>query len=224
MSIKNVDNFSHKNFPPERKQFIKYVGVLIDERLSWKTNIDFLCNKICRMVVIFKLRHCLPTHVLITMSRSMIHPLLLYGISIWGQASKLLINILLVLQKRALRSIFFKKITESAIPLLIENNILPVTLFYLESISHLMIDVVNNNAPLHIQDMFISLNAVHTYNTRSRTSENLFRKFSRLEIQFKKRIFSRVGVNIWNKIPEDTRKLSKFCFKNQLETITTQQA
>ena len=89
------------------------------------------------------------------------------GISIWGQASKLLINKLLVLQKRALRLIFFKEITESAMPLFIENNILPVTLLYLESLSHLMFDVIDNNAPIHIQDMFISLGAVHTYNTRS---------------------------------------------------------
>ena len=151
------------------------------------------------------------------MYRSMIHPLLLFGISIWGQASKLLINKLLVLQKRALMSIFFKKITESAIPLLIEDNILPVTLLYLESTSHLMFDVVNNNAPIHIQDMFINQDAVHTYNTRSRISKHLFCKFSRLEIQ--KRSFSQVGVNIWNKIPENLRKLSKFCFKNQLKTI-----
>ena len=147
----------------------------------------------------------------------MIYPLLLYGIIIWGQASKLLINKLLVLQKRALRSIFFKNITESAIPLFIENNILLVTLLYLESISHLMFDVINNNALVHIQDMFINPDAVHTYNTRSRTSKNLFCKFSRLEIQ--KRSFSRVGVNMWNKIPEDLRELSKFSFKNQLKAI-----
>ena len=80
-----------------------------------------------------------------------------------------------------------------------------------------MFDVIDNNAPIHIQDMFISLGAVHTYNTRSWTSKNLFCKFSRLEIQ--KRCFSRVGVNMWNKIPEDLRELSKFCFKNQLKII-----
>ena len=65
--------------------------------------------------------------------------------------------------------------------------------------------------------MFINLDAVHTYNTRSRTSKNLFCKFSRLKIQ--KRSFSRVGVNMWNKIPEDLRELSKFCFKNQLKIV-----
>ena len=145
----------------------------------------------------------------------MIHPLLLYGISIWRQANKLLINKLLVLQKRVPRSTFFKKITESAKPLFIEKNILPVTLLYLESILHLMFDVINNNAPVHIQDMFINPDAVHTHNTRSRTSKNLFCKFSRLEIQ--KCSFSRVGVNMWNKIPEDLRKLSKFCFKINLK-------
>ena len=33
------------------------------------------------------------------------------------------------------------------------------------------------------------------------------------------RSFLRVEVNIWNKIPEDLRKLSKSCFKNKLKTI-----
>ena len=217
MSIKIFDHSSHKTLLLERKQFIKYLGVLIHEHLSWKTHIDSLCNKISGIVgVISKLRHYLPTRVLLTMYRSMIHPLLLYGISIWGQASKLLINKLLVRQKRALRSIFFKKITESAIPLFIENNILPVTLLYLESISHLMFDVINNNGPIHVQDMFINLDAVHTYSTRSRTSKDLFCKFLRLEIQ--KRSFSWVetcGI----KFQKIWRELSKFCFKNQLKTI-----
>ena len=176
------DHSSNKNLPLKRKQFIKYLGVLIDEHLSWKTHRDSLCNKISRIVgVISKLRHYLPTRVLLTMYRSMIHPLLLYGIIIWGQASKLLINKLLVLQKRALRSIFFKNITESAIPLFIENNILLVTLLYLESILHLMFDVINNNALVHIQDMFISPDAVHTYNTRSRTSKTFSVSFQDLK-------------------------------------------
>ena len=91
-----------------------------------------------------------------------------------------------------------------------------MTLLNLESISYLMFDVINNNAPVHIQDMFINIDSVHTYNTRSRTAKNLFCKFSRLEIQ--KRSFSQFGVNMWNKIPEDLKELSKFCFKNQLQT------
>ena len=65
--------------------------------------------------------------------------------------------------------------------------------------------------------MFINLDAVHTDNTdntRSPTSKNLFCEFS-----IQERSFLRVEVNIWNKIPEDLRKLSKSCFKNKLKTI-----
>ena len=76
MSIKIFNHSSHKNLPLERKQLIKYLGVLINEHLSWKTHIDSLCNKISRIVgVISKLRHYLPTRVLLTMYRSMTHPL-----------------------------------------------------------------------------------------------------------------------------------------------------
>ena len=44
-----------------------------------------------------------------------------------------------------------------------------------------MFDVANNNALLHIQDMFRNIDAVHTYNSGSRTSKNLFCKFQGLK-------------------------------------------
>ena len=78
-----------------------------------------------------------------------------------------------------------------------------------------MFDVAGNTAPLHIQNMFVKLDEIHSYNTRSRSAKRLFCKFSRLEIQ--KRSFSRVGVNLWNKIPEHLRNSTKHSFKKEFK-------
>ena len=124
---------------------------------------------------------------------------------------------LFILQKRALRLIFFKKPTDSAIPLFIENNILPVTMLYYESIAHLMHDISIGRAPSKIAKMFVKVGDVHSHNTRSHTAGKLYTKFSRLELQ--KRSFSRIGVALWNKIPNHLKTLPKRLFKKEIRLI-----
>ena len=75
------------------------------------------------------------------MYKSLLQSMLLYGINIWSQASKKIQDKLLLLQKRAPRSIFFENSTHSAIPLLTETDILPVTLLYFCSTAQVMYDV-----------------------------------------------------------------------------------
>jgi hypothetical protein len=151
------------------------------------------------------------------MYKSLLQPLIFYGLSIWGQGSKTSLNKVLVLQKRALRLIFFKKQSESAIPLFIDCKILPVTLQYYQSLAELMFDVSSNRAPSNILNMFDKLNTIHRYNTRGHAAGNLYLKFSRLEIQ--KRSFSRTGVTLWNKIPNHLKDLPKTCFKKSIKEM-----
>ena len=218
ISIKLYDPSTKTCVPLECKDFVKYLGVLFDMRLSWKNHIDDLCNRISRTVgVISKLRHFLPRYVLLKIYKSLLHPLLSYGVNIWGQANKTAINKVLILQKRALRLIFFKKSNESAIPLFKENNILPVTFLYYHSLAQLMFDVSTNKAPRNIRNMFVEIKDVHSYNTRSNTVGNFFCKFSRIELQ--KRSFSRAGVKLWNKIPLRLKNLSRTNFKKEFQQL-----
>ena len=163
ISISLYNHSDKKCLKLECKDFVKYLGVLIDNRLSWKNHIDYLCNKISRTVgVLSKLRHFLPKHVLLKMYKSLLQPLLSYCLDVWGQTNKTILNKILILQKRALRLIFFKKPTDSAIPLFIENNILPVTMLYYESIAHLMHDISIGRAPSKIAKMFVKVGDVHS--------------------------------------------------------------
>ena len=57
LNISNSDGSSHAL---ERKQCIKYLGVMIDESLTWKYHIAFVCSRISRNIgIISKLRYYL---------------------------------------------------------------------------------------------------------------------------------------------------------------------
>ena len=80
-----------------------------------------------------------------------------------------------------------------------------------------MFDVRNRTASSNIEDLFQDLSNVHSYNTRSSASNNFYTKPSRLSVQANS--FSRIGVKVWNAIPQALRNLSKNAFKRKLKRI-----
>ena len=74
-----------------------------------------------------------------------------------------------------------------------------------------MSDVRNNLVPTNIQELFLPLSCVHSYGTRSSTSQNFYIKKSNREIQ--KTSFSWPGAKLWNEIPTKLCTLSKHTFK-----------
>ena len=118
------------------------------------------------------------------------------------------------LQRRALHLLFFADVRDHAIPLFLEANVLPITFLYHECIASLMYDISSNNAPINMLHLFKETCSVHSYNTQSSTSGNLYVQNSRLEMQ--RRSFSRLGVRLWNEIPCHMRVLPKKAFKKVL--------
>ena len=175
------NNNQNKKVALEHKDFVKYLGILIDKSLSWKHHIEHIIIKVSRTEgLIAKLRHFLPTHTLLNMYQALIAPYLTYGLRVWGQACKSYLDTLLKLQKRALRFIYFSDHNGHAIPVYVDAYILALKFVYYESIVNMMFDVRNRTAPSNIQDLFQHISNVHSYNTRSSASNNFSTKPSRL--------------------------------------------
>ena len=195
------DNESNKKVTLERKDFIKYLGPLIDENLSWKTHIHSVANKISKTIgLIARLRHIVPTCTLLNIYQSLITPYLTYGLISWGNACKTFLDQILVLQKRALRLIYFAETNDHAIPFFVNAKILPLQSLYYESVCSLMYGANKTTSPDNILKLFCRISSVHTYKTRASTSEHFYAKESRLNV--KRNAFSNVGVKIWNGIPQ----------------------
>ena len=69
----------------EIKDFVKYLGIMIDSGLSWKNHIDFISHKISKSIgIITKLRHYIPRHLLFSIYHTLITPYLIYGYYLHG--------------------------------------------------------------------------------------------------------------------------------------------
>ena len=54
------------NISLDCKNYVKYLGILIDSNLSWKIHIEYIALKISKIVgLIAKLRHFVPLHTLL---------------------------------------------------------------------------------------------------------------------------------------------------------------
>ena len=80
-----------------------------------------------------------------------------------------------------------------------------------------MFDVRNRTASSNIQDLFQDISNVHSYSTRSSASNNFYTKPSRLSVQANS--YSRIGLKVWNAIPQALRNLSKNAFQRKLKQI-----
>ena len=78
----------------------KFLGVIIDENLTWKNHIAAITKTISRNIgMMSKLKHYLPKSILYTLYCSLILPYINYGILTWGSTSKMYLNKILKLQK-----------------------------------------------------------------------------------------------------------------------------
>ena len=121
--------------------FSKYLGVIIDQHLSWKHHINYIALKISRNIgIISRLRHFVPLKTLLSIYNSLISPYISHGVIAWGQASKSHFEKTLIVQKRPVHLINLPFRTHT-IPYFAQSNILPITMLYFKFSSVLMFDI-----------------------------------------------------------------------------------
>ena len=118
-----------------------------------KHHVEHVLSKISKRMVCFQsLEILLPNIPYFNIYNSLIVPYSSYSLIAWGQTSKTNWNAILIPQKRALRFIHFSYRKEHAIPLFVENKILPINIMYFERVLTLMHDVSNKTAAIHIEE------------------------------------------------------------------------
>ena len=83
-----------------RKNEIKYLGVTLDQKLTWKSQIDYLSKKMSKcMWAICKLRPYTNLQTLRLIYFSLAYPHLQYCVSSWGSSPKTTLRPLIAKQK-----------------------------------------------------------------------------------------------------------------------------
>ena len=130
----------------------RYLGVLIDESLSWKFHHNDLATKLQRTNgILAKIRHYVPQSVTKLCYYALFNSRLMYGLQSWGQNLSTN-NRITKLQKTAVRIMTFSRPDAQSQPLFKELSILPVTdLIFLSNIQ-LVYNTLKRETPSAIQN------------------------------------------------------------------------
>ena len=91
-----------------RTSSVKYLGVVLDERLSWQPHIDRISEKLSKTCgMIFTLRHYVPLSTIKLVYYSMFHSILQYSLINWGRSAKCHLHNIKILQNRFVRASLF---------------------------------------------------------------------------------------------------------------------
>lgn len=180
-----------------RVQSCKFLGITLDESLTFKHHISCINQKISRHLFSIKqLKFSLPKDSLRTLYFALIHPHLTYGILAWGNSKASLLRKTETLQKRALRTINVKKYNSHTDPLFRSCGVLKIPDIAKMEILLFMHDYINNKLPKSFEGTF-SHNSDHqnAYLTRQRDMFNIPRTKSRFVDKLPLFCFP----NLWNK-------------------------
>ena len=174
--VSNVDIILD-NTKFQRVDNTKFLGVTIDENLSWKNHIDGITKTISRNIgMINKLKFFIPERILRTLYCTLVLPYINYGILIWGKACKTYLEKIHKLQKWAVRIISNSHYRSHSAPLFQKHNILNVYDSYKLELGVFMYQYVNGSLPISFNAFFTKLSDIHNYDTRNKSNYNPTRK------------------------------------------------
>ena len=88
----------------------KFLGVILDDKLSWDAHISSLIKKLrCSTGQLNRIKECVPKHLHKTLYHTLFESHLTYGITVWGGVSKSKLNPIFVAQKHCMRVMFGDK-------------------------------------------------------------------------------------------------------------------
>ena len=106
--IHELDNFKPKisGIPIEHKTVTRFLGVLIDEKLTWKHHITAIKSKMSKYIgILYRLKNILPLTARKNIFHSFIQSHINYCSLIWGTSTKSNIDSIFVVQKKAMRAL-----------------------------------------------------------------------------------------------------------------------
>lgn len=188
----------------ERTSHVRFLGVGIDENMSWRYHCEDLVCSLYRCCFLFRnLRTVLSVAQLVIVYYAQVNARLQYGICFWGLSSAS--AAVFIAQKRIIRCIKGLRSDHSCRGAFGELGILTVISLYIYEVAIYIFKEKHT---------FLRNEHVHFYNTRTKTQ--LRAPAVRLEVSRKS--VHNIGIRIFNKLPPAIKELDKLSvFKTKLK-------
>jgi hypothetical protein len=152
----------------------KFLGVIIDEKLTWSHHIVQTSLKLSKNIgILNRLKHIVTKSVLVMLYNTLIMPYLSYCNIVWASTFKSHLTRLYHLQKRALRIITLSGYLTHTKPLFIKLNLLNVYDICRLQIGIFMYKYINASLPVTFNNYFSFNFEHHDHYTRNLTNFHL---------------------------------------------------
>ena len=189
----------------EKTDNYTYLGVIVDDKLNWKLQIDKICAKLSSVCgILSKVRHYLDRSSLMLIYNSLFDSRLRYGILGWGTSSEQNLSRIRILQNRAIRFITFSPFRSSVAPLYSALKVLPLEeQFFLQKTIFMH--------SLHYKNLPFTLSAYckqpdHQYPTRYKTANNYVLPCPTTNRSQRSIKFS--GPKAWSEVPKHLKEIA----------------
>ena len=173
----------------------KFLGLLINENLSWNDHVKYLKSKLnSSLFILRRIIHNCDQNTAFSVYHGLIISLMSYGISLWGASSTNNLKDVLVIQKRALRYILSLNKKQSCRPYFKQHNLLTIpSLFIFQTL--LLTRKRKNVFPL--------LGDCHSYETRNK---NKF-AVAQHRLKLSENSCAYIGVKLYNSLPDEIKQI-----------------
>ena len=179
----------------ERVHKIKFLGIMIDDLISWKSHIKLVQTKLSKSIaVINKAKQALDHKSLHTLYCALVSPYLMYCVEVWGNNYNTSLAPVTILQKKAIRVIHKVGYLDNTHSLFLQSKIMKFTDMVKFQTAQVMYKAKNNKLPNNIQKLFNERQL--SYNLRGKLN------FDRFSIRTTRKGFciSVCGVKLWNSL------------------------
>ena len=197
-----------------------FLGITIDNTLSWEKHCHSVSNKISKSAgILGRMKNIIPTSALKILYDSLLMSHIQYGLEVWGgcndsKGKKRLMGI----QKKAIRHLTKAHFLSHTEPRMKSLGILKFDDQLTLQTAKLAHDIINKRCPLNLQNGLELCADQHSYSLRSGTNNPLDVRENRQNCMTRGIGFTKLGPKIWNEIPQELKALKgRENFKNKLK-------
>ena len=148
-------------------EFVKYLGIFIDQHLSWSYQVNTMSTKLSRGIgMLSKIRHYVSKDTLCAIYYAIFNSILVYGSHVWGQNFNRHIQRLEKLQNKAIRIINFANFRDSVSKLYKTSRILKLRDMITVQNFLFVHDELKGHLPIALSNKHHLACTSHRYNTR----------------------------------------------------------
>lgn len=191
----NLFHTKNKQIPPEcdsldladqrvmRVQEAKYLGVIMDEKLSWNGHVSKIHQNLIKYASSFKvIKNYLPKQCAKQLFTAHITSKIQYGIEVYGHTCNKNIKKLQVIQNRIIKTLFQKEWRMPTNDLHKELNLLKVTDIFKVQMAQFTYKCLSGQLPDIFNSYYITIDDIHHHRTRAAYDKKLYIRGTRTVI------------------------------------------